>query len=312
MSRYLTHSLWVRVLPVIFLPVYGSGYIAGALGLQTMRPFAMTFWRFAIAGAVILGIVLIRRTAWPRGWSNWWPILAVGLLIQVVQFGANYTAMGLGMPAGLTSLIAGSSSLMMAVGAVPVLRERLGGRRIIGVIVGFAGVAIALAGHLGVPSGAAGVFAALAAAVGYAGGSLLQRRLIAGVDLWLSIAIQFMVAIPATFVLAELTGGVGIPLTAHALAPLAWIGLVNSVLGMWLLGQMLRHHRASTLSAWSNLIPPFTALLAVPFLGQQLTIELGIGLVVALAGTALVVLPDKKKPSHQPATGAVELAVLES
>lgn len=288
MNRY---ALWRRALPLAFLPIYGSGYIAGALGLRAMRPFAMTFWRFAIAGVVVLAIALVQRTAWPRRWRQWWPILLVGLLIQVVQFGGNYWAMGLGMPAGLTSLIAGSASLMMAVGAVPVLNESLRGRRLVGVIVGFTGVAIALANNLGVPSGPAGVLAALSAAVGFAGGSLLQRRKLTGVGIWLSVAIQFLVAVPVTFVLAELTGGVGIPHTAAALGPLAWIALVNSVSGMWLLGQMLRHHTAATLSAWSNLIPPFTALLAIPFLGQSMSPALGIGLLVALTGTALVVAP---------------------
>ncbi len=292
MNRY---SWWPRVLPVLFLPIYGSGYIAGALGLYAMRPFAMTFWRFAIAGVVVLVVVALRRARWPRGWRQWWPVLAVGLLIQVVQFGGNYTAMGLGMPAGLTSLIAGSSSLMIAIGAVPVLREKLGGRRLVGVVLGFVGVAAALADHLGVPSGPVGVFAAFSAAVGYAGGSLLQRKRLHGVDSWVSVAIQFLVAAPITFVAAELTGGVGIPLTAEALLPLAWIGLVNSVLGMWLLGQMLRHHTGATLSAWSNLIPPFTAVLAVPFLGQALTPMLGVGLLITLAGTALVVLPAPRR-----------------
>lgn len=291
MNRY---AWWPRVLPVLFLPIYGSGYIAGALGLHTMRPFAMTFWRFAIAGVVVLVVVALRRARWPRGWRQWWPVLAVGLLIQVVQFGGNYTAMGLGMPAGLTSLIAGSSSLMIAIGAVPVLHEKLGGRRLVGVILGFVGVAVALADHLGVPSGPVGVFAAFSAAVGYAGGSLLQRKRLHGVDSWVSVAIQFLVAAPITFVAAELTGGVGIPLTTEALLPLAWIGLVNSVLGMWLLGQMLRHHTGATLSAWSNLIPPFTAVLAVPFLGQALTPMLGVGLVITLVGTGLVVLPDRR------------------
>jgi len=298
------HSLWPRVLPFLFLPIYGSGYIAGALGLHAMRPFAMTFWRFAIAGVVVLAVVAIRRPAWPRGWRQWWPILVVGLLIQVVQFGGNYTAMGLGMPAGLTSLIAGSSSLMIAIGAVPVLHEKLNGWRLAGVIVGFVGVAVALADHLGVPSGPVGVFAAFSAAVGYAGGSLLQRKRLHGVDSWVSVGIQFLVAAPITFVLASFTGGVAIPLTPAALLPLAWIALVNSVVGMWLLGQMLRHHTAATLSAWSNLIPPFTAVLAVPFLGQALMPALGVGLVIALVGTALVVLP----PPHSWRRGRKTLA----
>ncbi|GAB3798312.1 DMT family transporter [Humibacter antri] len=288
------------MLPVIFFPAYASGYIAGAFGLRAMHPFAMTFWRFLLAGSVILVIVVIRRTPWPRGWSNWWPLLAIGALLQVVQFGGNYTAMSLGMPAGLVSLIAGSSSLMMAVGAVPVLREKLGGRRLVGVIVGFAGVAVALAGHLSAPSGVAGILAAASAAIGYAGGSLLQRKLAAGVDIWLNILVQFTLAIPVTFVIAVFTGGIGIPLTAPALLPLTWIVLVNSVIGMWLLGQMLRHHPAATLSAWTNLIPPFTALLAIPFLGQRMTIELGVGLAIALAGAVLVVLPARRNAPEQP------------
>ena len=291
MGRYIS---WTRILPLVFLPVYGSGYIAGALGVETMRPFAMTFWRFTIAGIVVMTIALLRRARWPRGWRRWWPILAVGMLLQVVQFGGNYTAMGLGMPAGLTSLIAGSSSLMMAIGAVPVLKERLAGWRLVGIFVGFVGIAVALADHLGIPSGPTGVLAALCAAVGYAGGSLLQRKHLAGMDIWLSVALQFAVAVPVTFALAEATGGVGIPLTAHALVPLGWIALVNSVGGMWLLGQMLRHHSAATLSAWSNLIPPFTAILAIPFLGQTMSASLVVGLAIALVGTGLVVRPGRR------------------
>lgn len=296
MKRYGMSGVLIGiVLPPAFLLVYGSGYIAGGLGLRAMRPFAMTFWRFVIAAAVVTAIVLVRRTPWPRSWRTWGSIAVVGLLIQVVQFGGNYAAMALGQSAGLTALITGSSSLMMAIGAVPVLRERLTGRRLVGVVVGFSGVVVAVADHAGAPAAPLGVVAALAAAVGYAGGSLAQRRLLVGVDTWTSLSIQFLCALPVTFVLAQLTGGAGIPLETSALVPLAWIALVNSVAGMTLLVTMLKHHNAATVSAWSNLIPLYTALVAVPVLGQRLSPELIVGLIVALAGTALVVLPTRAR-----------------
>ena len=54
---------WSR--PTLFILMWSSGYIAGAIGIHYAPPFVMTTLRFALAAVVLLAVALVMRAKWP-------------------------------------------------------------------------------------------------------------------------------------------------------------------------------------------------------------------------------------------------------
>src|SRR6185312_2059868 len=125
-------SLRFDLLGPAFVLIWSSGYIVGALATREIAPLAVTLWRFLVAALVLAAAAAWRRERWPRG-RQLAAVAAVGVPMFAVQFGALYTALGDGMPASTTSLIACSSPLWVAVVAFLARWERLGARKAAGI-----------------------------------------------------------------------------------------------------------------------------------------------------------------------------------
>jgi drug/metabolite transporter (DMT)-like permease len=213
-----------------------------------------------------------------------------GLLLQGVQFGAGYTAIAMGVPAGLAALVLCLSPVVVALAAGPVLGEHLGPRGWWGSGLAVLGALIAGAHHLTDGGGtAAGLGFLLLGLAGFAAGTLYQKRAGAAMDLRTGTAVQLLAAAAAVGPIAALTeGGLPLPVTGAGFGALAWLAVVNSLGGSVLLFVLLRQGSGTAASGLLYLVPPVTAVLAVPVLGQPLELPTVVGLAVTLAGVVLV------------------------
>jgi len=102
-------------------------------------------------------------------------------------------------------------------------------------------------------------------------------------------AVQFLAGAVAVLPVALLTEhGLPLPSTATSAAALAWIVVMNSVAGGILLFVLLRRGTGAGVSGLLYLVPPVTAVLAVPVLGQPLEPLTVVGLALTLVGVVLV------------------------
>ena len=115
-----------RALGPLFVLLWSSGYLAAAVATRAAPPFALTVWRFLLAGLLLVGIAVVTRAPWPRGRRAWRDLVVTGVLLQGVQFGATYGGVALGVPAGLAALVLCLAPALVAVASGPVLGERLG------------------------------------------------------------------------------------------------------------------------------------------------------------------------------------------
>ena len=108
-------------------------------------------------------------------------------------------------------------------------------------------------------------------------------------DLRTGTAVQFLAGAVAVLPVALLTEhGLPLPSTATSAAALAWIVVMNSVAGGVLLFVLLRRGTGAGVSGLLYLVPPVTAVLAVPVLGQPLEPLTVVGLALTLVGVVLV------------------------
>jgi drug/metabolite transporter (DMT)-like permease len=289
-----------RVVPPLFVFLWSSAFIAAIIGVGAAPPLFLMFWRFAFAGVLLAVIALVLKAPWPRG-RQLAHVAVVGLLMQAVQFGALYSAIGLGLPGGVVALVQGFNPVVIALLAAGFLRERITRNQWLGFTVGGVGVLLAVSDRLGSSLGA--VLLCVAGLLGLSLGTVYQKAFTPNVDVRTSTAVHFLVSAP---VLALATLVLETPRVTHwgaFSASLTWI-VLNSIATFLLLNLMLRRQAASKVGTLFFLTPGVTALLAWLVVGQTLSLSAIIGL--ALGGVGVVVAT--VKPGARATTGGTERA----
>jgi drug/metabolite transporter (DMT)-like permease len=287
-------------LPVVFVLVWSSGYLAGSVGTRHGPPLALMWWRFAIALVVVVAVSVVTRAPWPRGAAAWGHLLVTGTLLQAVQLGGISLGLAAGVPAGVSALVLCACPLLVSAAAVPLFGERLVARQWVGLAVGLLGVSLSLGGDLGRGSRLGGYAFTVVALLGFAGGTLYQKRFGARVDLRTGTAVQLLGACAAGLPVALAHGGLRLPPTAPVLGSLAWLAVVNSIGAFALLFVLLRRRSGASATSLLYLTPAATSLLAVPLLGQALTGWVVAGMAVSGAGVLLVSTPGRVPGRRSP------------
>jgi len=160
-------SLIHIALAVLVALIWGFNFVAIKLGLGSMPPLLFSALRFVLAAAPFLPFYRSPGVA-----MKW--VIGIGLALGVGQFGLLFTAMNLGMPAGLSSAVLQTQVFFTTLFAALTLGERPGIRQMAGVVIAFAGV-LTIAGSL--DFGALGPFLmVIAAAACWATSNILTRR----------------------------------------------------------------------------------------------------------------------------------------
>ena len=282
-------------LPIAFILLWSSGYIGGAFGVRYGEPFTMTFYRFALAALVFLGVALAIKAEWPRRLTPYLHAAAVGLLLQALQFGGLYTGISQGVPAGQAALIVGLMPVFVVIGAYFCLGEQLSWRDLPGSILGVGGVAIVVANSFFGSGASMGGYGAVGLAlVGITLGTLYQKRFLGGVNLWVGCFIQMVTASLVMLALAYTTETMHVTEWVPFAASVAWITVMNSVGALTLLYLMIRRGEASKATNLFHVIPAVTQIMASLVLGEVPSVVAIVGFIVSGMGVYLMNQPRAK------------------
>jgi drug/metabolite transporter (DMT)-like permease len=282
-----------------------SGYIVGALATAHTPALTVTFWRLIVAAPLMAAIALAARAPWPRRDEIGW-VVCVGLLLQAVQFCGIYTALQVGVPAGLVALLAGSSPMLVALLGSVLFDERLERRQWLGSAVGLLGVCFAVADEMQGALTVGGLLLALLGTAGLTAGTLIQRHRAGSADPRSANTVQLLAASLFMAPVAALGPGFSVSLTYAALAPLAWLTFGLSICALLLFFWLLRRQKGGEATSFLYVVPALTAIAAVPVLGQSLSAGVVVGLVLGLIGVNLVGGGAGESPRRRPtqASGA--------
>lgn len=276
-------------LPIAFILLWSSGYIGGAFGVRYGEPFTMTFYRFALAALVFLGVALAIKAEWPRRLTPYLHAAAVGLLLQALQFGGLYTGISKGVPAGQAALIVGLMPVFVVIGAYFCLGEQLSWRDLPGSILGVGGVAIVVgSSFFGSEASIGGYGAVGLALIGITLGTLYQKRFLGGVNLWVGCFIQMVTASLVMLLLGYTTETMQVTQWVPFAASVAWITVMNSVGALTLLYLMIRRGEASKATNLFHVIPAVTQIMASVTLGEAPGALAVAGFVVSGVGVYLM------------------------
>ena len=271
-----------------FVLVWSSGYIAGPYGVEGMSPLMLVALRFVLAAVLAWALARALRGPLKVTRADAVRIGLSGLVLNGVQFGAMYLAFDAGLGATLASLMHSLSPVLTALLAALFLKERLSPLQVVGFMVGVAGVLLVLGPDVDEAGGTLGIVCGVISVLGLSVGTLGQRWIgNAPEPLW-SATIQFGVAAPPLLALALLVEGTHDIVRDPAKAGIAivYLAVVNSIIGLGLLGILVRARGAGAAASVFFLMPPVTAVLAWLLLGETLNLREVAGLVITVLGVA--------------------------
>jgi len=284
-----------------FVLVWSSGYIAGPAGVEAVEPFSLLAMRFGLATALLVPLTRWRRGPLRIDRSTLARVCVVGLVMNAVQFGFMYVAFAAGLGATLGALLHSLSPVLTVVLAGLLLRERVRPVQVAGLAIGVLGVVVVLGPDVAGAGGALGLTCGLLGMLALSLGTMGQRWIPPTVDPWWSASLQFAVSTPFCLVLGlALEGTSPVRDPVGGAVAVVFLAVVNSIVGLILLGAVVRRGGAGAASSVFFLSPPVTAVMAWLVLGDTLDLRQLAGLVIAITGVAIAV--GRRRGTRLPST----------
>lgn len=281
--------LWLILAPAIFLLLWSGGFSVAKFGLKHAEPMSFLALRYASVLVILLPLWAILRPAPPKRAAEWGHLLAVGFLIQVVYFGLCYFAFAWGVSAGGVAIIVCLQPILVGLIAPHFAGEKVSPLRWLGLALGLAGAATVIASRSAVAAeNAAGVTAAIFGLLGITAGTLWEKRFGLNHHPVVSNSVQYVAGLAGTLPLALATETLSFDWRNWEFLG-AWAYLVagNSIIAMTLLLAMIRAGEVSRVSSLFYLVPPISALIAWPLLGEAMPLFGWVGFALAAIGVAL-------------------------
>lgn len=273
--------------------VWGTTYLAIRIAVQAIPPMLLTSMDFLIAGAILTCIAVARGERIPRDRRTIANLVFVGFLMVCVAnlaiiWGEQW------VPSGFAALFVATAPFWMAL--LELLRpngERHTARSVIGMMIGFAGVAM-----LVTPKAAGGsynvhfVIGALVMQVGSVAwqlGSLRSKHQLQHVALLSSASLQMLFGGILVGIAGIATGELArVHFTTRAVAALAYQSVFGSVVGYSAYLYALAHMPTSKVSLYAYVNPVVAVVLGGLILGEPLTWLSITAMIVILGGVAVV------------------------
>ena len=280
---------------------WGSTYVAVRVMVGEMPTLLGTGTRALAAGALLaVGVVVWRgphRLLLTR--TELAGCAAIGVLLPVGGQGLVAVAEDRGAPSGLTALLIAAVPLWVAC-----LRTFAGDRppprSLVGVLVGFAGVAGLIAAEGG--AGATPTWALLVvvvASMSWALGTWLQPRLELPRDPFVLVTYEMLIGGVVLTLLGALQGERLDPgsYSTQAWGAWAFLLLVGSILALTAYNWLLQSTSVSVVATYAYVNPAIAVFLGWLLLGEAVTGTRVVAALVIVAGVALVLTAERKARS---------------
>ena len=284
---------------------WGSTMAGMRFAVATIPPYAMASTRFLLAGAILYAFAALRGNA----------RVTRDDLIRAVVTGGSLLLLGNGLiawtvqylPTGINSLLISVSPIFMALVAFLWGGERPTRFAVVGMLLGFGGLALLLQPNAtsGIPLWPALV--TLLASVAWSFGSIYQRRTGKRGNLVLDTALQ-MLAGGALLGIEAALAGEWQSLDLHAvsvssLGGVAWLLVFGSLLGYSAYVYTMNAASTALASTYAYVNPIVAVILGMLLFHERFTPIEALASAIILAGVALMMLPRSRSAPARTAPG---------
>ncbi|GAB3483004.1 EamA family transporter [Amycolatopsis cihanbeyliensis] len=278
-----------RLLAALVAVMWGCNFLAIHATVEHFPPLFAGALRFAVIAVPTM--LLVPRPAVPARW-----LIGYGLGFGTLQFAFLFVGLDLGMPTGLASLVLQASAPFTVLLGAILLRERVTGRQVAGILLAVAGMS-AIAWHRAEHAALLPVVLTLLGALSWAVGNLCSRKALSTarhpervnplhVTLWMSVVPPLPM-----FALSLLAEGPGAQWESLAtlgtaggwtgLAGLGYVVLIGTIAGSGIWTTLMRRNPAGVVAPFSLLVPVVGMTMAFLVLDERpATVEILAGVVV--------------------------------
>lgn len=291
-------QVWLA-LGIVYV-VWGSTYLAIRVLVETMPPLLSGGTRHVVAGLIIFGLLVARRGrgALRLRREEW---LGGGFIGLALLLGGNGLVM-LGerdVPSGLTALIVAVVPLCVVV-LRRIFGERVALGTIVGVVVGFAGVAVLI-----IPEGVSGsvnfigMLMIVGASFSWSVGTFFSKRLQLPRDPLASTGVQMLVGGLALSIAGALTGEAGLvkpeQFSTASLLSLGYLIIFGSVLAYTAYTWVLIHASVSRVSTYAYVNPVVAVALGAVLLNEKIDTTMVVGAAMIIVAVWLVIRTESRR-----------------
>ena len=283
-----------RFSPAVLAQLFwASNFVVADRVVAEFSPLELTWLRWVGAVPILFAVAWwLEKPRWRDALREWRLHLVQAILGMVAYTLFLYSALESTSPV-TASVITALNPAVIAIAAVIVLHERIRRLGVVGIVVSFAGVLVVILTGQGLDQG-----------IGFSPGDLLM---LGAISVWTAYVITSRRLttrpITATTIQAAMSAVMLVPVVAVLGAPgiaagpsagawwgLVWIMVFPSALAYLFWNIAVGTLGASKTGVFLNLLPVFTAVIAVAF-GDVLTIGQLVGGAIVLAGVYLTTRP---------------------
>lgn len=253
--------------------IWGASFLSVAVALREVSVLSTVCHRAGWAALVLWIAVWLRKDRLPRDWRTWGNLAVMGLLNNVLPF--ILLSWGqLSIESGLTSILNAFTAVAgVIVAALVFADERLTPRRLAGVLLGFAGVALTVGPSVlqGLSLRSLAQLAVLGATLCYALSGAWARARLKGLSP--VVASAGMLTCSAALLLpltVALEGRIDMPTSLEGAAALGYVAVIATAFAYLLYYRVLAMAGAGNLLLVTLLVAPVAIVLGAVVLGEQL------------------------------------------
>lgn len=296
-DRRPSTALLVAAFAAVWI-IWGSTYLAIRYALETLPPFLFAGARFLVAGAILVAIAAASGARRPTA-AHWKAAAIVGTLLFLGGNGAVVWA-EVRIPSGPAALLVATEPLMI----VLLQRRRPAPLHALGLVLGFAGVAILVGPAALLGGGALDPVACLVVVAGslsWAAGSLVSRTAGLPDHPFQSSGLQ-MLAGGAALAFVGLLHGDAAAFNAEAVSTtsilaVGYLIVFGSLIAFTSYSFLVRHVSPGVASTYAYVNPVVAVILGAVIGGEAFTPRVAIAATVIVAA---VVMISVRRPASRP------------
>jgi drug/metabolite transporter (DMT)-like permease len=281
---------------LMFATIWSSAFTSARIIVADASPLAALSVRFLISGAIALVLARALGESLVLTRAQWRATIIFGICQNALYLGLNWVAMQT-LEASVAAIIASTMPLLVAAAGWAFAGERIGPLGTVGLIAGFAGVALIMSTRIsgGADPVAMGLCAIGALALTFA--TLVARGAMSGGNIWTVVGMQMLVGgvalLPPALLFEDWHIAWNGPVIAAYLYTIFMPGLVATFI--WLL--LVRRIGATRASTFHFLNPFLGVAIAALLLGEALGPLDIAGVAIIMAGILAVQMAKGRRPA---------------
>lgn len=272
--------------------IWGSNWTAMKVGLRFVGPLNLVAQRLLLASVALLPALVWKRRNLPRDGHTWIMLLMLSLINAVGMASTNIGL--LYESSGLSSLLTYTQPLFVFCLATLFLNEEISVVKVLGVVIGFAGVATLYIDKFYFQAASLESFLFLIfGAFLWAITVIYYKRFLSHVEPAIVNIVQFPIGSAFLIPLASIIDGLAFSWDALYLFSILYMSLFGSAVAstIWLL--LIREEEVTIISTSSFIVPVIAVLFGWLFLGESVGYNSILSIILVLSGVYLVNKPVK-------------------